>query len=40
VNGTTDSKLLRDYTGRRSEAAFAELARRYVDPVITDQGEV
>src|SRR5688572_6906323 len=26
VNGTTDSERLRDYTGRRSEAAFAELA--------------
>jgi DNA-directed RNA polymerase specialized sigma24 family protein len=33
VNSLRDSDLLRDYTGRRSEAAFAELARRYVDLV-------
>jgi RNA polymerase sigma factor (sigma-70 family) len=31
VNSLTDQQLLRDYTGRRSEAAFAELVRRHVD---------
>ncbi|MDB6111341.1 MAG: hypothetical protein JWR69_3091, partial [Pedosphaera sp.] len=29
----TDQQLLRDYTERRSEAAFAELVRRHVDLV-------
>jgi RNA polymerase sigma factor (sigma-70 family) len=33
VNNLTDPQLLRDYTERRSEAAFAELVRRYVDLV-------
>src|SRR5207245_5159356 len=28
-------QLLRDYTGRRSEAAFAELVRRYIDFVYS-----
>jgi RNA polymerase sigma factor (sigma-70 family) len=31
VNNLTDPQLLRDYTERRSEAAFAELVRRHVD---------
>ena len=31
----TDQQLLRDYTGRRSEAAFAELVRRHVDFVYS-----
>src|SRR2546429_3361130 len=31
VNELTDQQLLRDYTERRSEAAFAELVRRHVD---------
>jgi RNA polymerase sigma factor (sigma-70 family) len=31
VNSLTDQQLLRDYTGRRSEAAFDELVRRHVD---------
>jgi RNA polymerase sigma factor (sigma-70 family) len=31
VNSLTDQQLLRDYTERRSEAAFAELVRRHVD---------
>jgi RNA polymerase sigma factor (sigma-70 family) len=31
VNSLTDPQLLRDYTERRSEAAFAELVRRHVD---------
>jgi DNA-directed RNA polymerase specialized sigma24 family protein len=35
VNSATDQELLRDYTERRSEAAFAELARRYVDLVYS-----
>jgi hypothetical protein len=35
VNSLTDQPLLRDYTERRSEAAFAELARRHVDFVYS-----
>jgi RNA polymerase sigma factor (sigma-70 family) len=35
VNSLTDSELLRDYTERRSEAAFAELVRRHVDLVYS-----
>jgi RNA polymerase sigma factor (sigma-70 family) len=35
VNSLTDQQLLRDYTGRRSEAAFAELVRRHVDFVYS-----
>jgi RNA polymerase sigma factor (sigma-70 family) len=35
VNSLTDQKLLRDYAERRSEAAFAELARRHVDFVYS-----
>jgi RNA polymerase sigma factor (sigma-70 family) len=31
VNGLTDQQLLRDYTGRHSEEAFAELVRRHLD---------
>ena len=31
----TDQQLLRDYTNRRSEAAFAELVRRHVDFVYS-----
>jgi RNA polymerase sigma factor (sigma-70 family) len=31
VNERTDQELLRDYAGRRSEAAFAELVRRHID---------
>jgi len=31
----TDQQLLRDYTGRRSETAFAELVRRHVDFVYS-----
>ena len=31
MNSQTDLQLLREYTARRSEAAFAELARRHVD---------
>ena len=31
MNNLTDPQLLRDYTERRSEAAFAELVRRHVD---------
>ena len=33
MNSLTDQQLLRDYAGRRSEAAFAELVRRHVDLV-------
>src|ERR1035441_9440299 len=33
MNGLSDQQLLRDYTGGRSEAAFAELVRRHVDLV-------
>jgi len=35
VNSQTDQQLLREYTGRRSEAAFAELLRRHVDLVYS-----
>jgi len=35
VNSLTDQQLLRDYTERRSEAAFAELVRRHVDFVYS-----
>jgi Sigma-70 region 2 len=35
VNSLTDQQLLRDYTGRRSETAFAELVRRHVDFVYS-----
>ena len=35
MNSLTDQQLLRDYAGRRSEAAFAELARRHVDLVYS-----
>jgi FtsX-like permease family/Sigma-70 region 2 len=35
VNEATDQQLLDAYTGRRSEAAFAELVRRHVDLVYS-----
>jgi RNA polymerase sigma factor (sigma-70 family) len=35
VNSLTDQQLLRDYTGHRSETAFAELVRRHVDFVYS-----
>jgi RNA polymerase sigma factor (sigma-70 family) len=35
VNSLTDQELLRDYIGRRSETAFAELVRRHVDFVYS-----
>src|SRR5213083_2977278 len=35
MNNLTDQQLLRDYTGSRSEAAFAELVRRHVDLVYS-----
>ena len=35
MNGLSDHQLLRDYTGRRSETAFAELVRRHVDLVYS-----
>jgi len=35
VNSLTDPQLLRDYTDRRSEAAFTELVRRHVDLVYS-----
>jgi RNA polymerase sigma factor (sigma-70 family) len=35
VNDLTDQQLLRDYTEQQSEAAFGELARRYVDLVYS-----
>ncbi len=35
MNRLTDQELLRDYAERRSEAAFAELVRRYVDLVYS-----
>ena len=35
MNSLTDQQLLRDYTGRQSEAAFAELVRRHVDFVYS-----
>ena len=34
MNSLTDQQLLREYTGRRSEAAFAELVRRRVEFII------
>lgn len=33
MNSTTDKELLQNYTGQHSEAAFAEITRRYVDLV-------
>jgi hypothetical protein len=36
MNNLTDHQLLRDYTERRSEAAFAELVRRQVDFVYVE----
>ena len=35
MNSLTDQQLLRDYTGRRSEAAFTELVRRHIDFVYS-----
>jgi RNA polymerase sigma factor (sigma-70 family) len=35
VNTLTDRQLLRDYAERRSQEAFAELVRRYVDLVYS-----
>ena len=35
MNGLSDQQMLRDYTGSRSEAAFAELVRRHVDFVYS-----
>lgn len=35
MKGQTDQQLLRDYAGRRSEAAFAELVRRHIDFVYS-----
>ena len=35
MNSLTDQELLRDYTGCRSETAFAELVRRHVDFVYS-----
>jgi RNA polymerase sigma factor (sigma-70 family) len=35
MNGRTDSQLLRDYAKGHSEAAFAELVRRYLDLVYS-----
>ena len=35
MNSLSDQQLLRDYTGGRSEAAFAELVRRHVDLVYS-----
>jgi RNA polymerase sigma factor (sigma-70 family) len=35
VNSLTDQQLLRDYAGKQSEAAFAELVRRHVDLVYS-----
>ncbi len=35
MKSLTDQQLLRDYTERRSEAAFAELVRRHVDFVYS-----
>ena len=35
MNGLSDQQLLRDYTGDRSEAAFAELVRRHIDLVYS-----
>ncbi len=35
MNSRTDQQLLRDYTERRSESAFAELVRRHVDLIYS-----
>jgi len=35
MNGLTDQELLRDYTERRSEVAFAEIVRRHLDFVYS-----
>ena len=35
MNSLTDEQLLRDYAGKQSEAAFAELVRRHVDFVYS-----
>src|SRR5258706_843862 len=35
MDSQTDQQLLRDYTERRAEAAFAELVRRHVDFVYS-----
>jgi RNA polymerase sigma factor (sigma-70 family) len=35
MNGLSDQELLRDYAGRRSEEAFAELVRRHIDFVYS-----
>ena len=35
MNQLTDQQLLRDYAERGSEAAFAELVRRYVDLIYS-----
>jgi hypothetical protein len=35
VDNLTDRELICDYAERRSEAAFAELARRHVDLVYS-----
>ena len=35
MNSLTDQQLLHDYTGHRSETAFAELVRRHVDFVYS-----
>jgi RNA polymerase sigma factor (sigma-70 family) len=35
MNGLSDQQLLRDYAGGHSEAAFAELVRRYIDLVYS-----
>src|SRR5512143_821211 len=35
MTSLTDQRLLRDYADHRSEAAFAELVRRYVDLVYS-----
>src|SRR5215510_9787338 len=35
MNSRSDQQLLRDYTERRSEAAFGELVRRHVDFVYS-----
>ena len=31
MDSRTDQQLLREYAGRRSEAAFSEVVRRYLD---------